>query len=279
MKTIGFIGTGVMGSPIVRHLAQKNYRLNVFNRTTSKAEKLRDVAKVYTDVSLLIKESDIIFTMLGFPNDVKQIYDIILDVAKPNTIVIDMTTSSPKLALELYRKGKEKNIKILDAPVTGGEVGAINGTLTMMVGGDIEVFEQMKDLFSVFAKNINYIGGSSLGQKAKLANQVAIAGAIWGVAESLSFAKNSDIHIDTMLQILNSGSAYSWQSINNGNKMITKDFKPGFYIKHFVKDLKLALEESNTDLSLVRNVIMMYESLDEETYDKEGIQALIRYYK
>ena len=109
-----------------------------FNRTTSKAEKLSDVAKVYTDLSLLIKESDIIFTMLGFPNDVKQIYDIILDVAKPNTIVIDMTTSSPKLALELYSKGKAKNIKILDAPVTGGEVGAINGTLTMMVGGDIE---------------------------------------------------------------------------------------------------------------------------------------------
>lgn len=279
MKKIAWIGTGVMGKPMALHLADAGHSVSVFNRTHSKAQALEPKATAFDSIEGCVKDADIVFTIVGYPKDVEMVYDEIFKHAKKDALLIDMTTSSPSLAKSIYDKGQTLGFEVLDAPVTGGDLGAINATLSIMVGGNKESFEDVKDILALMGRTINYMGASGNGQHAKLANQTAIAGAIAGAAEALTYAHSKNIDMTTMLNVITGGSASSWQGANNGPKMITKDFEPGFYIKHFLKDLKLVIEEKNDlYLPIVENVTSIYESLSKAGYDNQGTQAIIDFY-
>src|SRR5690554_7132282 len=203
---IGFIGTGIMGSPMIRHLAKAGHKLTVFNRTRSKAEKLSDVADVADSIEDLTQKSDIIFMIVGYPKDVEDVALEVFKTAKKGTIIVDMTTSSPALALHLYETAKQKGLHMMDAPVTGGESGAIEGTLSIMVGGDEDNFLVIKPLLQTFGHKIQYMGKASNGQRTKMANQIAIAGALAGVVESLYYAMSSNLDLTKAIEIFNGGS-------------------------------------------------------------------------
>jgi len=275
---IGFIGTGIMGSPMVRHLSKSGHQLTVFNRTQAKAEKLSDVAKVATSIEALSKDSDIVFMIVGYPKDVESVATKVFMSAKPGTVVVDMTTSSPALALHLYETAKQKGLHMMDAPVTGGESGAIEGTLSIMVGGDEDNFLVIKPLLQTFGNKIQYMGKASNGQRTKMANQIAIAGALAGVVESLYYAMSSNLDLTKAIEIFNGGSAASTQMKINGAHIINKNYEPGFYIKHFLKDLNLALASSVKHLEVTTKVRDMLEILVENNLENKGTQALILYY-
>lgn len=275
---IGLIGTGIMGSPIVRHLAKNGHELMVFNRTQSKAEKLKDVASVAPSIEVLTKNSDIIFMIVGYPKDVETVANEIFKTAKKGTIIVDMTTSSPALALHLYETAKMKGLHMMDAPVTGGEVGAIDATLSIMVGGDEENYEIIKPLIKTFGKTIQYMGIAGNGQRTKLANQIAIAGSLAGVVESIFYAQTLNLDLKKSYDIFMGGSASSTQMKTNGLHMINSFYEPGFYIKHFLKDLNLAIESSIKHLEITNSVRNMLEVLVNHNYENKGTQALILYY-
>lgn len=279
MKNVAWIGTGVMGAPMATHLANAGYTVKAYNRTFAKAQKLEPLVSAVESVEKAVEDADIIFTIVGYPADVENTFKEIYKHAKQGAIVVDMTTSSPTLAKNLYEEGKTKGFKVLDAPVTGGDLGAINGTLSIMVGGDKDVFEIASPLLNHMGKTINYMGNAGNGQHAKLANQAAIAGAIAGTAEALAYAKLKGLDLETMLNVIVGGSANSWQAANNGPKMIQDDKSPGFFIKHFLKDLKLILEEKEAlELKIVENVVKIYEILTELNYSDYGTQAIFNYY-
>lgn len=279
MKNVAWIGTGVMGAPMATHLANAGYTVKAYNRTFAKAQKLEPLVSAVASVEKAVEDADIIFTIVGYPTDVENTFKEIYKHAKQGAIVVDMTTSSPTLAKNLYEEGKTKGLKVLDAPVTGGDLGAINGTLSIMVGGDKDVFEIASPLLNHMGKTINYMGNAGNGQHAKLANQAAIAGAIAGTAEALAYAKLKGLDLETMLNVIVGGSANSWQAANNGPKMIQDDKSPGFFIKHFLKDLKLILEEKEAlELKIVENVVKIYEILTELNYSDYGTQAIFNYY-
>lgn len=279
MKKIAWIGTGVMGKPMALHLADAGHDVSVFNRTHSKALALEPKAKAFDTIEACVKEADFVFTIVGFPKDVEEVYSQIFTHAKKGAILVDLTTSSPSLAKDIASKGKAAGFKVLDAPVTGGDLGAINGTLSIMVGGNKEDYDAVLPLLKLMGKTINYMGDHGNGQHAKLANQTAIAGAIAGCAEALTYAVSKNIDMQTMLNVITGGSATSWQAANNGPKMISKDFAPGFYVKHFLKDLKLVMDEKNElYLPIVSNVCKIYEILSDKGYDDNGTQAIIDYY-
>ena len=279
MKRIAWIGTGVMGKPMALHLAKAGHDITVYNRTDEKAKAMRPDVKAVETIKEAVDKADVIFTIVGFPKDVKEVYNEIFAHAKPGAICLDMTTSSPTLAKELYLEGKDKNIKVLDAPVTGGDLGAINATLSIMVGGDKDVFDAVLPYLELMGKTINYMGSEGLGQHSKLANQTAIAGAIAGTAEALIYAQDKGIPLETMLNVITGGSASSWQAINNGAKMISKDNAPGFFIKHFLKDLNLVMDEKHDlHLPIVESVTKIYQTLLDNNYGEMGTQAIIEYY-
>lgn len=282
MNKIAWIGTGVMGKPMALHLADAGYNVHVYNRTLAKALTLGDKVTVCETVKDVVKDADVIFTIVGFPSDVKDIYlseDGILENAKEGAIVVDMTTSSPTLAVDIYRAALEKGIDSLDAPVTGGDLGAINATLSIMVGGKESSYQKIAPLLEVLGKTITFMGQAGNGQHAKLANQIAIAGTIATTAEALAYAKTHKIDLQLMLRVINNGSAASWQSQNNGPKMVIHDKEPGFFIKHFIKDLRLAQQEKKQiDFPISKLVLEEYESLLEEGYGDFGTQAIIDYY-
>lgn len=274
-----WIGTGVMGAPMAKHLLDAGHEIYAYNRTPSKAKALKPDIQFCESLETCIKEVDIIFTIVGFPKDVKEVYDVVLKHAKQRTVCIDMTTSSPTLAKEIYDKAQEKNIDFLDAPVTGGDLGAINGTLSIMVGGDFHIYEKILPMFQYMGKTITYMGGPGSGMYAKLVNQTVIAGNIMGIAEGLTLAKQKGLDLDAMLNVITGGSAHSWQAENNGRKMIDKDYEPGFFIKHFLKDLKLAMEEKeDLDLKVLEIATKAYQTLSENDFNEKGTQAIIEYY-
>lgn len=274
-----WIGTGVMGAPMAKHVSAAGHRVYAYNRTAAKAKALEPDLIFCKDFRDVIKDVDVIFTIVGFPEDVKQVYDVILEEAKPKTICVDMTTSSPTLAKEIYQKAKEKTIYVLDAPVTGGDLGAINGNLSIMVGGDIKVYEKMLPLFELMGKTITYMGAAGSGMYAKLVNQTVIAGNIMGIAEGLALAKSKNLDLTKMLNVITGGSASSWQAVHNGPKMIHKDYAPGFFIKHYLKDLKLAMKEKdNLDLKVLETVTKAYQILSDKGFNEKGTQGIIEYY-
>lgn len=283
MKKIGFIGIGIMGGPIVQHLLKNNYEVYGYTRTKQKATKQLEQGMHWCEnKEILLAKADIIFTMVGFPSEVEELYlasDGLLAQASPGKIFIDLTTSTPALASRLAQIAREKGCFCLDAPVTGGDLGAKNGTLAMMVGGDAEIYEQITPILQIFTGIIAHFGVAGNGQHAKMANQLAIAGNLLGMAESLSYAQTVGINPQKILDIMASGSASSWQLVNNGPKALAGDLNPGFFIKHFSKDLHIALETAASfgqTFEGLELVLGYYDALIADGYGDSGTQALLQ---
>ncbi|RLL42105.1 NAD(P)-dependent oxidoreductase [Oceanobacillus piezotolerans] len=280
---IGFVGTGVMGKSMARNLMNAGYAVNVYNRTKAKAEELIEKGAVWKEtVKQLAQDSDVIFTMVGYPSDVEEVYfggHGILENAKPNSYVVDFTTSKPSLAVEIYEKASEKEIYSLDAPVSGGDIGAQNGKLAIMVGGDQIAFNALLPIFEVMGENIILQGKAGSGQYTKLANQITIASNMIGVCEAIAFAKKAGLDPDKVLQSISTGAAASFSLSKLAPRMLQNDFAPGFYVKHFIKDMTIALESAkemdmlSPGLELSLN---LYKELAEKGEEDSGTQALIK---
>lgn len=286
MKKIGFIGVGIMGKSMVRNLMKAGFELHIYARTKSKVEDvIAEGAVFHESIGACVKDCDAVITIVGFPQDVEEVYfdaGNIIDSAKAGTYLIDMTTTSPQLAEKIYKVGKEKGFHVLDAPVTGGDTGAKAGTLSILVGGDKADYEACMPLFEAMGTNINYQGNAGAGQHCKLANQILIAGALSGVCEALAYVKAKGLDADTVLKSLSSGAAGSAQLTNLGPKIVKEDYEPGFFMKHFIKDMKLALIESNMsglDLRILSQALANCEELEAEGFGDLGTQALAKYYE
>jgi 3-hydroxyisobutyrate dehydrogenase len=280
---IGFIGTGVMGKSMVGHLLKAGYPVLVYNRTKSKADDLIRQGAVWKEsVAELASQAKVIVTMVGFPRDVEEVYlgpNGIVPHAQPGTYVIDMTTSSPLLARRIYNEARTKGIYALDAPVSGGDVGAREARLAIMVGGDPEVFEAVKPIFEILGNNIVLQGGPGAGQHTKMCNQIAIASNMIGVCEAIAYAKKAGLDPEKVLQSIQTGAAGSWSLSNLAPRMLRGDFSPGFYVKHFIKDMKIALEaaeEMDVKLPGLQLAKELYEILAEKGEENSGTQALFK---
>ncbi|MNS05861.1 2-hydroxy-3-oxopropionate reductase [compost metagenome] len=280
-SVIGFIGTGVMGKSMAGHILNAGYELLVFNRTKSRAADLVEKGAKWVDtVGELAEKADIIITMVGYPQDVKEVYlaeDGILNKAKKGSFAIDMTTSSPILAREIYNKAKEKGIHTLDAPVSGGDVGARQAKLAIMVGGAEEDYKAVLPIFELMGTNIVLQGKAGAGQHTKMCNQIAIASNMLGVCEALLYASKSGLDPNTVLKSIETGAAGSWSLSNLGPRIIKGDFEPGFYIKHFIKDMKIAIEsaeEMNISTPGLKLAKSLYEEFEAEGNGNKGTQAL-----
>jgi 3-hydroxyisobutyrate dehydrogenase len=281
-KKIGFIGAGVMGKSMILNLMKKGFEVSVYARDKNKIEDIIKSGAIFSDsVSSCVKDKDIVITIVGYPKDVEELYlskDGILNSAKDGTYLIDMTTTSPNLVIDIYNKAKEKNLKFLDAPVSGGDIGAKNATLSIMVGGEEKDFNSCKKIFEALGTTIIYEGKVGSGQHTKMANQIAIAGIMAGISEAIAYGKSTGLDIDTMLKSISNGAAQSWHMSNNAPKMNKRDFKPGFYIKHMVKDLNIANEEV-PNLRVLKEVINMYETLERNGDGDLGTQAICKFYE
>ena len=283
---IGFIGLGVMGNRMAGHFLDAGFALHVYNRTPSKADDLVEKgAFLEASVTDLAKKSDVIISIVGFPGDVKEVFlgnAGVLENAKPDSIAIDMTTSDPALAAALYDKGKEKGIHVLDAPVSGGDLGAKNATLSIMVGGDKPVFDKVGPILEIMGKNIVYQGKAGAGQHTKMANQIAIAAGMVAVCESLAYAAKAGLDPETVLKSIGQGAAGSWSLNNMGPRIIKKDDQPGFFIKHFIKDMGIAADSSKSlgletpglDLAL-----SLYRKMADRGWENNGTQALYKLFQ
>ena len=283
MKNIGFIGTGIMGTEMISNLKKSGFNVSIYTRTKEKAKPLIEKGFAWADsIEELSKDKDAIITMLGYPSDVEKVYfEGILHSASPGTYLIDMTTSSPSLAKKIYQAAHQKCMHALDAPVSGGQIGAKNATLSIMVGGDKEDFDACLKLFEAMGKTIVLIGNAGAGQVAKAANQTAIAGCIAGVAEAITLVNSSGLDAKKVLDVISKGAARSFQMEYNGQMMLKNDMSPSFYIKHYIKDLKIASQtskENNHNLPILENVLKMYIDLADKGMSELGTQAIIKEY-
>ena len=247
-KRIGWIGTGVMGQSMCGHLMNAGHRLTVYNRTRDKAAALLDQGAAWADTPAAVAQaSDIVFTMVGFPDDVHEVVlgDAgVLAGASAGDTIVDMTTSSPDLARSIDRACAKKDVRALDAPVSGGDIGAREATLAIMIGGDQPVFDAIQPLFDIMGKTISLMGSAGAGQHTKMTNQILIAGTMIGVVESLLYAQKAGMDAHQVIDVIGKGAASSWSINTLGRRIADGDFDPGFYIKHFVKDMGIALEEA-----------------------------------
>lgn len=285
MEKIGFIGVGLMGKSMVRNLMKAGYELHIYARTKAKVEDVISEGAVFHDtIADCVKDRDAVITIVGFPQDVEEVYfdsGNILDSASAGTYLIDMTTTSPMLAEKIYEEGTKRGMHVLDAPVTGGDTGAKEGTLSILVGGDRQDYEACHSLFEAMGTNINYEGKAGCGQHCKLANQIMIAGTLSGVCEALTYAQEKGLDLDTFIKSVSTGAAGSRQLDLFGPKIIAADYEPGFFMKHFIKDMKLALIEANKsgiDLGVLSQVLANCEELEAEGYGDLGTQALMKFY-
>lgn len=283
---IGFIGVGVMGNGMVKNLLSHGYEVNVYTRTRAKAlEALEAGAEWRESAADCVRDADAVITMVGFPPDVEEVYfgeKGIMANARPGTLVIDMTTTSPRLAQRIYTEAADRGLSALDAPVSGGDTGARAGTLAIMVGGDREAFERAVPIFEAMGKSIRYMGVAGSGQHTKMANQIAIAGTLAGVCEAIAYARAAGLDVDEVISTISGGAASSWQLANNGPKSAHGDFAPGFFIKHFIKDMTLADGEARArdlPMPVLEKVLAMFRALEAQGYGDEGTQALIRAYR
>ena len=283
---VAFIGIGVMGLSMARNLMKNGHELQVYTRTASKAQPLvEEGAKLFDSIRACVQGAQAVITIVGYPKDVEEVYlsqGGILDSADPGALVIDMTTTSPVLWQNIARQARERGLKPLDAPVSGGDIGARDARLAIMVGGRQEDFEEARPLFACMGQNIILEGGDGAGQHTKMANQIAIAGTVAGVAEAIRYGEAAGLDLKKMLDTISTGAAGSWQMSNNGPKMVSGDEAPGFFIKHYVKDLRIARQESKTrslKLPVAKRVLKMYEELEERGQGGLGTQAVIRAYR
>ena len=283
MEKIGFIGTGVMGSSMIRHLLNAGYPVHVYNRTKSRSDAvIAEGAKWCDTPADVTAQSDIVITIVGYPTDVEETYfgeTGIFSQADDHHILIDMTTSTPTLAEKIYAFGKEKGIQTLDAPVSGGDKGAQNGTRTTMVGGDEETFDAAKDVLSVFSSKVMLQGPAGSGQHTKMANQIMVAGTMTGMTELLVYSKAAGLDLERVIEQVGSGSAANWSLTNYGPRILKQDYTAGFFVKHFVKDLKIALDEAEKmgiDLPATKQAALLYERLADKGFADDGTQALVK---
>lgn len=280
---IGFIGVGVMGGPMVLNLMKKGFDVSIYTRTKSKAEGVIAAGAHWCDtIADCAAGRDVVITIVGYPKDVEEVYFSekgILNSADKGTVLIDMTTTSPRLSERIYAAAKEKGMTALDAPVSGGDVGAQKGALAIMVGGDRDAFDKMHDVFAAMGTNIRYQGGPGCGQHTKMGNQIAISGCVAAVCEAIAYAKRCGLDPQDMFDAISTGAAGSWQLTNNGQKIINGDYAPGFYVKHFIKDMNIALDEAQArdlDLTVLHMVRDKYDELAAQGGADEGTQALIK---
>jgi 3-hydroxyisobutyrate dehydrogenase len=279
---IGWIGTGVMGRSMFSHLLDQGLKGCVFSRTKEKALELINKGAVWFDSTKeLAPKADIIFTMVGFPADVREVFlskGGLVDSAKPGSVLIDMTTTSPSLAVEIYQATTEKKVHFLDAPVSGGDIGARNATLSIMVGGDPVVFHALEPYFGILGKKVVHQGKVGSGQHTKMCNQIIIAGTMIGMCESLLYGYKAGLDLAIMLSSISGGAAACWSLENLAPRILRRDFEPGFFVDHFIKDMGIALEEARRmDLSLpgLALVQQLYQSVKALGYGKKGTQALM----
>ena len=284
-KAIGFIGLGVMGKSMAAHLLKAGFEVFVYTRTKDKAsELLSKGAKWASSPKEIAQKTNVIISMVGYPSDVEEIYlgeNGLIENGKPGTHLIDMTTSTPTLAVKIAEEAKKRGMESLDAPVSGGDIGAREAKLTIMVGGSNEAFEAVRPIFDIIGSNVVHQGPAGSGQHTKMCNQIAIASNMIGVTEAISYAKKAGLDPDRVLRSISSGSAGSWSLSNLVPRMVEGDFEPGFYIKHFIKDMKIALDEAERmgmeapGLSLSKS---LYEGLAEAGEENSGTQALYKHY-
>ena len=278
---VGFIGTGVMGSSMAGHLLAGGNEVHVYNRTKSKAEKLIQAGAVWENSpSELASKCSIIFTIVGYPKDVEDVYlgkNGLIASAVKGSLLVDMTTSSPKLAERIWEDARSKEISVLDAPVTGGDKGAREAKLTILVGGEKEDFERALPYFRLMGTNIKHMGKAGCGQYTKLANQITIAGTMTGMCEGLAFAKGCGLDPKAVLEAISGGAAGSWSLTNYGPRILNGDFDPGFFVKHYIKDMKLAeisADEIGLDLPALSLTRELYEEISEGGLGEAGTQSL-----
>ncbi|PYZ96152.1 oxidoreductase [Alteribacter lacisalsi] len=284
-QNVGFIGAGVMGRSMCTHLIEAGYHVHLYTRTKSKAEPLIKKGAAWCSTpGEAAEKSDIVITIVGYPEDVTEVYhgtEGILANAKPGTRCVDMTTSTPKLAQALCEEGKKRGIPVFDAPVSGGDIGAREKRLAIMAGGDEAEFEAVLPVLSCLGTNIVYQGPAGSGQHTKMCNQIAIAGTMTGAGEALAYAYKAGLDPEKVLQSIETGAAGSWTLSNLVPRMIKEDFSPGFFIKHFIKDMGIAIEaaeEMNLETPGLHLAKELYTQLAEGGEENAGTQAIIKYY-
>ncbi len=280
---IGFIGMGVMGKSMARNLIQAGYKVMVYSRTKEKAEELLEIGAIWKDsVASLAKVANVIISIVGYPKDVEEVYlgeGGVIHHAQKGTYIIDMTTSTPTLAKGIYETAKGKGMYSLDAPVSGGDIGAREARLTIMVGGDEHVFAECLPMLKCMGENIVLQGGPGAGQHTKMCNQIAIASNMIGVSEALVYAKKAGLDPESVLESISAGAAGSWSLSNLGPRMIAGNFEPGFYVKHFIKDMSIAIEEAKKmgmDTPGLELSKQLYEQLASHGDENSGTHALFK---
>lgn len=284
---IGWIGTGIMGCSMCKHLIEGGHSAVIYNRTRAKAAALEELgAKFMSTPAEVVKNSDIVFTMLGFPSDVEQVYfgengifEGITASGREGLLLVDMTTTKPSLAVKIYEKATELGCEALDAPVSGGDSGARNAALSIMVGGNASTLAKVEPLFKLMGKSIVLEGPAGAGQHTKMANQIQIAGTMVGLCEALAYSKAAGLDLETMVATISKGAAGCFSLDSYAPRIIKGDYAPGFIVEHFVKDMKIAIEESHRmglKLKGLELVESMYEELCAKGYGKCGTQALVK---
>jgi 3-hydroxyisobutyrate dehydrogenase len=282
LKRIGFIGLGLMGSGMSMNILKAGFPLTVWNRTVSRTEPLvKAGAKVAKSPKDVAEKSDIVIDMVTDSKDVEEVLlgpNGVINGVKPGTIVIDMSTISPIRTREMASRFAERGIKMLDAPVSGGDIGARNGTLSIMVGGDKDAFDEATPVFQAMGKTITHIGGNGDGQICKAVNQILVGMNVLGVAEALVFAKKAGVDVKKVYTAIVGGAAGSWQLTNNGAKLLVGDHEPGFKVKDYLKDLRIIMETSDSiKMPLVGTAIVqqMFKNLDAEGLRDKGTQVVV----
>jgi 3-hydroxyisobutyrate dehydrogenase len=284
--TVGFVGLGIMGRSMAGHLQAAGHPLHVFNRTRERAAPLVAAGAVWHDTpGAVAAASDVVITMVGYPHDVEAIYlgsGGIVDRARRGAVLVDMTTSSPELALRIAAAAAAKGVAALDAPVSGGEIGARDARLSIMVGGDAAAFEGVLPLLRLMGGNVVRQGGPGAGQHTKMCNQIVIASTMLGVCEGLAYARRSGLDPETVLQSIGGGAASSFLLNNLGPRILKGDFAPGFFVEHFVKDMGIAAVEAarmGVDLPGLRLAKGLYEALAAQGHQRDGTQVLFKHYE
>ena len=278
---IGWIGTGVMGSSMCAHLMDAGFSATVHNRTRAKAQALLDKGAAWADAPRAVAEaSDVVFTIVGYPADVRSVIlgpDGVLAGSKPGNLVVDMSTSEPSLAVDIARQAAKSEVHAVDAPVSGGDVGAREARLSIMIGGDKDVVAALDPCWKAMGKTIVRQGGPGAGQHAKMVNQTLIATNMIGVCEALLYAHKAGLDLDTVLESVASGAAGSWSLSNLGQRIIDNNFDPGFFVEHFIKDMGIALEEAkrlNLSLPGLALAHQLYLALDAQGHARDGTHSL-----
>jgi 3-hydroxyisobutyrate dehydrogenase len=279
---IGWVGTGVMGRWMCQHLMTKGYAATVYNRTKERAQPLLDAGATWADTPAdVAQRSDVVFAIVGFPKDVREVFlgpKGILTAARPGLALVDMTTSEPSLAREIHEAAKAKGVASLDAPVSGGDVGAKNAGLSIMVGGDADVVEALRPLLECMGKTIVHQGPAGAGQHTKMVNQILIASNMVGVCEALLYGWKAGLDLKTVLQSVGGGAAASWSLNNLGPRIIDRNFEPGFFVEHFIKDMGIALDEAkrmNLALPGLALANQLYLAVQAQGWGRKGTHALM----